>query len=179
MAFGENVTRLSLDDFYRDRSRLSDKRRSAINFDHPRAIDWKDVERVLAKFAAGGGVHIPKYDFTTHARAENGEFVKPKSLIIMDGLWLLRRPALRKLFSCRIFIHCPQHLRLLRRLGRDRVERGRDPANVRKQFLQQVVPMHDRFVAPQSRWANIVMKHPKENEISSLAQRIETLLKTN
>jgi uridine kinase len=178
-AFGKNATRLSLDDFYRDRSHLGTKRRRTINFDHPRAIDWKDVEQALEKFASGQGMRAPQYDFANHVRAEGGKFVKPKSLLIMDGLWLLRRPAIRKLFSCRIFIECPQRLRLLRRISRDLFERGRKAANAKNQFLRQVVPMHDRFVSPQLRWANMVVTNPSENEITGLAQKIKTLLKTN
>jgi uridine kinase len=171
--------RLSLDDFYRDRSHLSEKRRSRINFDHPRAIDWLDLERVLGKFAAGRSVQMPHYDFATHTRAARREPVKPKSLIIMDGLWLLRRPAVRKLFSHRIFIECPFRLRLFRRIRRDLAERGRTAANVKRQFLRQVVPMHDRFVSPQLRWADIVVTDPDEIEITSLARRIKTLLTHN
>ena len=177
--FGKKVTRLSLDDFYRDRSHLSEKRRSAVNFDHPRAIDWRDVGRVLGKLATGHGACKPQYDFATHARVQKGEFVKPKSLLIVDGLWLLRRPAIRKLFSCRIFIECPRRLRLFRRTSRDLFERGRNSANIKRQFLRHVVPMHNRFVSPQLRWANIVVTNPNENEITDLAQKIKTLLKQN
>jgi uridine kinase len=178
-ALGKRVTRLSLDDFYRDRSHLPAKRRNEINFDHPRAIDWNHVERVLEKFAEGKPAHLPRYDFTAHARKSRREFVKPKCLIIMDGLWLLRRPVVRKFFSCRIFIDCPRRLRLHRRIKRDRLERGRNAANIRKQFLRQVVPMHDRFVASQSRWANIIFTQPGRNQISQLASKIESLLERN
>src|SRR6186713_1367411 len=178
-AFGKNVTRLSLDDFYRDRSRLPVKRRSTINFDHPRAIDWKNVERVLKKFANGKAAHLPRYDFTVHERKSKGEFVKPKCLIIMDGLWLLRRPVVRRFFSCRIYIDCPRRLRLHRRLSRDLLERGRNRASVSKQFLRQVLPMHERFVASQSRWANILLTQPGPNRIHQLTSKIKTLLKTN
>lgn len=178
-ALGKSATRLSLDDFYRDRSHLPVKRRSAINFDHPRAIDWKNLERVLKKFADGQPARAPRYDFATHTRAAKGNFVKPKPFVIMDGLWLLRRPALRKLFCFRIYVDCPERLRLLRRLNRDLAERGRNPANVRQQFLQQVAPMHDRFVRPQAFCANIVVANPNETDVSQLAEKIKTLLQLN
>ncbi len=177
-AFGENATRLSLDDFYKDRSHLSLRRRSAINFDHPRAIDWANVERVLKRIAIGQNVEKPAYDFTQHARVRKGELLKPKAWIIMDGLWLLRRPAVRRFFSCRVFIKCPQRVCLRRRLDRDLTERGRGAAQVKKQFLQQVIPMHQRFVAPQLRWANIVMTKPQLDQVDKLAAKIKLLSKT-
>lgn len=178
-ALGKNATRLSLDDFYRDRSHLTAKRRSGINFDHPRAIDWKNVESVLGKFAEGRSARAPKYNFATHTRAAQGEFVKPKSLIIVDGLWLLRRPAVRKLFTCRIFIHCPRRVRLLRRLKRDLQERGRNRTAIKKQFDRHVAPMHDQFVSPQLRCANIVVTNPSESEVIRLAEKIKAILKSN
>ena len=177
--FGEKATRLSLDDFYLDRSHLPATRRSKINFDHPRAIDWKNVERVLQKFAAGKAARAPKYDFATHTRLADGQFVKPNSVVIVDGLWLLRRPVLRKLFSCRIFIDCPRRIRLQRRLNRDFRERGRDAGSIRKQFLGQVAPMHDRFVRPQLRRANIVISNPNAGEVASLAEQIKAVLNSN
>ncbi len=178
-SFGKKVARISLDDFYRDRSHLSVKQRNQINFDHPRAIDWKNVERVLNDFAAGRAVRTPKYNFTTHAREEKSISMKPKPLIIMDGLWLLRRPVLRRLFSCRIFVDCPGSICLRRRLERDLAERGRDASAVRKQFLKHVLPMQERFVASQLRWANVVIKQPSENQISQLTEQLKTILKTN
>lgn len=178
-ALGENSTRLTLDDFYHDRSHLPAKQRGAINFDHPRAIDWKIFEYVLGKFARGRAARAPRYDFATHSRIARREFVQPKPLIIVDGLWLLRRPAVRKLFSYRIFIKCSPRLRLHRRLSRDLAERGRDSTNIRKQFLEQVIPMHERFVSPQMGRANIVLTNPRESEVTHLAEKIKTQLNLN
>ncbi len=174
--FGKKAARLSLDDFYRDLSHLSPKRRCKINFDHPRAIDWKDLERVLGEIAAGRPAETPRYEFSTHARLPKGKFVKPKPLIIIDGLWLLRRRAVRRFFSCRIFINCPRSVCLRRRIDRDLVERGRDAVSVRKQFLEQVVPMHERFVASQVRWANVVLKKTSAGEAARLGAEVEKLL---
>lgn len=171
--FGNEVTRLSLDDFYRDRSHLTARRRGLINFDHPRAIDWKDVERVLSLLASGKAARIPKYDFSTHVRNPDGRIVKPKSLVIMDGLWLLRRPTVRRFFSCRVFIDCPKPLRLRRRIKRDRSERGRAASTVKKQFFQHVTPMHERFVATQLRWANIVLPATNTGDLRALADQLK------
>src|ERR1700759_826216 len=99
---GKTAARLSLDYFYRDRSHLSPARRARINFDHPRAIDWKSVERVLKDCRANRITQVPSYDFATHSRRARTHTLRPKPVILMDGLWLLRRPSLRKLFTLSI-----------------------------------------------------------------------------
>ncbi|MEO6036552.1 MAG: uridine kinase [Verrucomicrobiota bacterium] len=177
--FEKITTRLSLDDFYRDRSHLSEKQRAKINFDHPRAIDWESLERVLSSFAAGRSTEAPQYDFTTHSRLQKGKIVKPTLFVIIDGLWLLRRQELRRMFSCRVFIECPRRVCLSRRIARDLAERGRDAASVRQQYREQVAPMHERFVATQLRWANVVLKDANADTAAELGDKLEELLAQN
>ncbi len=178
-SLGQNATRISLDNFYRDRSHLSETRRNAINFDHPRAIDWPEVERALSSLAAGKRTRLPEYDFASHSRRENGAVVESKAVIIVDGLWLLRRPSLRRLFSCAIYLECPRTLCLRRRIQRDLTERKRDSASVRKQFLEHVLPMQERFVTSQKRWADIVVKKIDQSKINDLTEQIKQSLRTN
>jgi len=157
---GKEASRLSLDDFYLDRSSLTPIRREKINFDHPRAIDWPCVERVLCDCKAGRPTSLPRYDFSRHTRSPRRNPWRARPLIIMDGLWLLHRPAVRCLFDFRIFIDCSVRLRLRRRLERDVAERGRTRESVRHQFATTVAPMHERYVEPQVRWADIVVTSP-------------------
>lgn len=173
---GTKATRLSLDDFYRDRSHLSAKQMEKVNFDHPQAIDWKSLEWTLGRLASGRAANTPQYDFSSHSRLPKGKFVKPKPLIIIDGLWLLRRRAVRRFFSCRVFIDCPRSVCLRRRIDRDMIERGRSANGVREQFLKQVVPMHERFVAPQSRWATVVLNKTEAGEVARLGAELKKLL---
>lgn len=171
------AARLSLDDFYHDRSHLSPARRARINFDHPRAIDWPRVQTVLQDCLAGRSTHVPRYDFKTHARLVRPEILRPKPLIVMDGLWLLRRPGIRRLFGLRIFIDCPTKVRLNRRLARDLLLRGRDQASVQRQFWETVEPMNAQYVGPQARWAHMILKAPiSQTIVSQLVRqlRIET-----
>src|SRR6266478_2144711 len=132
-ALGPEACCLSLDNFYRDRSHLPPARREQINFDHPRAIDWPCLERVLKDCRAGRATHLPQYNFTSHTRLHTDLPYRPKTLVIVDGLWLLRRPAVRRLFDLRIFLDAPPRLRFRRRLARDVAERGRSPAAARRQ----------------------------------------------
>jgi len=156
-AFVRQAARLSLDDFYRDRSHVPPARRARVNFDDPRAIDWPAVERVLQVLRDGRPARVPVYDFATHCRLPRTKTLLPKPVVLVDGLWLLRRRTVRRLFALTVFIECPVRLRLRRRLARDVRERGRTPISVRWQFRETVEPMHRRHVAPQARWADVVL----------------------
>ncbi len=173
--FGADATRLSLDSFYRDRSYLPPKRREQVNYDHPRAIDWASLEQCLRDCRAGRCARVPVYDFKTHARSGTGALV-PKAVVIVEGLWLLRRPSLRQFFDLTVFIDCPTRLRLNRRMQRDLAERGRTPESIRRQFRETVGPMHQRFIATQSRFADIVLKQPlSEKTVLALGKRLERI----
>lgn len=176
-AFGALVATLSLDDFYHDRSHLPLARRAQGNFDHPRAIDWPLFKNVLRCGRAGQSAQVPRYSFSDHARLPRRERWSPAPLILCDGLWLLHRPSLRSLFDLKIYLECPTHLRLERRLTRDCAERGRSTASVREQFWKTVAPMHDQFVAPQADWADVVLHQPSsESELSMLVQRLREMI---
>jgi uridine kinase len=172
-ALAPQVTRLSLDDFYRDRCHLSPARRAQLNFDHPRAIDWGQVESVLNALLAGRAARVPVYDFKTHSRRANLTRVKPRPLIVMEGLWLLRRSPIRRLASLSIFLDCPSSLRLQRRILRDQAARGRTRASIQEQFNKLVEPMHVRYVASQAALADIVFRAaPGNREVRVLANRL-------
>jgi uridine kinase len=152
-----NAARLSLDSFYRDRSHLPAARRARLNFDHPHSIDWPALEMVLRELAAGKAAVCPGYDFETHCRRPKGVLIRPRPIVIVDGLWLLRRGAIRRIWGMSIFVDCPTRTRLERRLKRDVQSRGRTEASVREQFKATVEPMHRRYVAPQMKWADEIL----------------------
>lgn len=170
---GSKALRLSLDDFYIDRSHLSQKQRQRINYDHPRAIDWRVFESALTALLRHEPTEVPRYDFATHSRKPRGSVMKPKPFVLVDGLWLLRRPALRGLFSLKLFLGCPAKQRLERRLKRDEAVRGRSARSVREQFARAVEPMHCRFVEPQRRWADVVLPPSRTGaELDEIARAI-------
>lgn len=179
-ALGDDAARISLDDFYRDRSHFSEARRAKINFDHPRAIDWTFLENVLDELLAGNSTRIPRYDFKTHCREKLEIILEPKPIFLLDGLWLLRPRRLRELFNFRIFIECPTENRFRRRLTRDLRSRGRTREAVREQFQCAVEPMHKRFVEPQKRWADIVLQaNFGAREINDLVERLKRIRDRN
>jgi len=165
--------RLSLDDFYIDRSSCPASRRHRINFDHPRAIDWKAVEEALTQLAKGRPAKIPQYDFATHTRKPEGKVVQPRAVTLVDGLWPLHHARIRRLFDYAIFLACPASLRLQRRLRRDTTERGRTAESVRQQLSETVFPMHRKYVAPQERWSDLVVRRPLlARDVAQLARTI-------
>lgn len=172
-ALGRRAARLSLDDFYRDRSHLPVGRRGRINFDHPRAIDWVAFARVAEACLAGKPVRVPSYNFETHSRRAKPRLFHPKPITLVDGLWLLHRRKLRRLFGVSIFLKCSQTTRLRRRLARDLLSRGRAAASVRAQFRLTVAPMHTQHVAPQARWAQMVVREiPTACRVKLLAEKL-------
>ncbi len=173
--FKKEACLVSLDDFYRDRSHLPAKTRARINFDHPRSVDWSALEFVLQNCANGKKTVVPNYDFATHSRSPDGTQLLPKPLIVVEGLWLFRRPNLRRLFNYKVYIDCDPGLRLERRIKRDCIERGRTEETVREQFGKFVEPMHQRFISSQQRWADLIFTGaPTAQEIGQLVKRIES-----
>ncbi|HVV70831.1 MAG TPA: uridine kinase [Verrucomicrobiae bacterium] len=175
-ALHPHTTRLSQDDFYRDRSGIAASRRAAINFDHPRAIEWPELERAVLALAKGQRARIPCYDFKTHSRLRRPKTVVPKRIVLIDGLWLLRRRSLRMLYGLTLFLNCSTQTRLRRRLTRDLRSRGRRRNAVLHQFWTTVEPMHVRYVAPQARFADLILSGTETaGRIKRLAQLIQRL----
>ena len=174
---GERACHLQLDDFYRDRSHLPPARRSRMNFDVPQAIDWEWAARVLRECRSGQPTRVPRYDFATYCRQAEAPAWTPRPIVFVDGLWLLRSPAVRRLFDLAIFLDTPMELRHQRRIARDVAERGYTADEVQHRLSTAVTPMHDRYVEPQKKYADVVLAQPfEERELLSLADRLWTLL---
>jgi uridine kinase len=172
---GNEAVRVSQDDFYHDRSHLTPGRRARLNFDHPRAIDWKRLESVLLSFRAGRTASIPQYDFTTHGRLAGENLLTPARVIIVEGLWLFRRASLRACIDFKIFIRSTTELCAKRRLDRDVRERGRTREQVLDQLERYTIPMFNRFVAPQEKWADVLLEAPvTAADVQRVAGEIET-----
>ena len=170
---GDCAGHLQLDDFYRDRSHLPPHRRARLNFDVPRAIDWDAAEQALRACRAGEAVALPRYDFATHSRHAEPARWTPRPVVFVDGLWLLRPPAVRELFDYSVFLDVPEPLRHQRRLARDVAHRGYTAAAVAYQLETNVAPMHARYVEPQKRHAHLVLAQPfRPAELATLAREL-------
>ena len=176
-ALNPDAVHFSLDDFYRDTSRLRPERRAKINFDNPRTIDWPSMEKVVAELRAGRSPQMPRYDFKNHCRAKGKKLLTHKPVVLVDGLWLLHRRSLRRVFGLKIYIDCPTRTRRGRRLLRDLRTRGRSRASILEQLRNTVEPMHTRFVEPQQKWADVVLRHNfGPGEIRRLARELREKL---
>jgi uridine kinase len=172
---GDKAAHLQLDNFYRDRSHLPMSRRARLNFDVPDAIDWDEAERVLRDCRAGRPTRVPFYDFATHSRvaARACNVWSPRPVVFVDGLWLLRRPAIRELFDLKIFLDTPTGMRCSRRLTRDSIERGYTRAAIEQQLRAAVLPMHNRYVEPQKKVADLVLTQPfRERDLVALIEAL-------
>lgn len=168
---------VSLDNFYKDLSHIPLYEREKINFDEPSAIDWIEFETVLNRLinSENESVSMPIYDFATHTRKKERMRVKPGNIIIAEGLWLLHKEDLRRLFAYSIYVDCSDELRLQRRIERDVNQRGRSRESVIRQFNETVAPMHIKYVQPQKQFANLIVKSPFTNRE---LDRIEELIRS-
>ena len=178
--FGINACHLQLDDFYRDLSHLPMDERARRNFDVPDAIDWAAAERVLRDCRRGRSTTVPSYNFATHCRSAARNGWTPRPIVLVDGLWLLRPPAIRDLFALKIYLDTPPELRCSRRLARDVTERGYTRDAIEHQLRTTVVPMHDRYVEPQKQWADLALSQPfREDHLLALTDRLWHLVSQN
>ena len=142
------------DNFYFDQSRNFDFDGGAVNFDHPASIDFAALAESLVQLRDGQSANIPVYDFITHKRKSETLTIRPKPVIIVDGILIFHDPDVRVQFHERVFFDTPEELRFSRRLKRDVEERGRQPEGVQNQFFKQVKPMHDQYVEPSKAFAS-------------------------
>ncbi len=155
---GDVSTIIYQDNFYIDQSHLFDHDGGSVNFDHPDSLDLKLLAQCLGELRQGKTTQIPVYDFKTHSRQKTSLPVTPRKIVIVDGILIFHPEFLRSQFDEMVFFDTPEDLRFKRRLERDVHERGRTPEGVRAQFIRQVKPMHDQFVAPSMAYADCIIR---------------------
>ena len=170
----EAVRVLPLDNYYRDRSTLSPEERTRVNYDHPDAFDWDLVREHLDALARGEAVEMPQYDFEEHVRTDETVRVEPGEVVVIEGILALYDDAVRERLDLRLYVETDADVRVLRRIERDVEERGRDLAGVVEQYLTTVKPMHEQFVRPTKRDADLIIPEgANEKAVALLRERIE------
>lgn len=154
------VAVLPFDAYYRDLAGRPEAERRAVNFDHPDALDVELYCAHLDALRAGHAVGMPVYDFASHTRTGETVRIEPASLVVAEGILLLSIDGVADRLDYSVFLDVPHEVRFERRLARDTVERGRDIADVHRQFDDSVAPMHERFVQPYGHRADVVYSHP-------------------
>lgn len=155
----EKVAHVSLDDYYKDFRDLPFEERAKINYDHPKAFDWKLMNSQLKALKNGETIEKPIYDFTTHSRSEKTEIVEPKELILIEGIMALVNRELRSIGDLSIFISASRERRLVRRIERDMKERGRTYDSIIEQYFTTVLPMFEEIIAPSQYYADLIINN--------------------
>jgi len=162
----DHVVVMHQDSYYHDHANLSFDERSRINFDHPSAFDSDLLVEHLKALLAGTAIQQPVYDFTTHTRSKEVVDVAPRQIILLDGILILHDPDIRELMDIRVFMDCEADVRLMRRIRRDMAERARTLDSIMTQYEKHVRPMHDQFVDPSKKYADIIIPHGGLNEVA-------------
>jgi uridine kinase len=149
--------------YYRDRSQVPPAERSGLNYDEPAALENDLLAAHLATLKSGRAIECPQYDFSTHTRAARTERIEPARIVVVEGILLFATPVLRDAFDLRIFVDTDDDIRLMRRIRRDIVERGRDIDAIEAQYRATVRPMHLLHVAPSKRFSHLIVPEGGEN----------------
>ncbi len=158
------VSVLRADWYYREQSDIPQEERARLNYDHPDALEFDMLRRHLKTLQEGKSIEAPRYNFVTHNRMKDTETINPTPVIITEGILLFADESLRDMFDLKIFVDTDGDLRLLRRLHRDVSERGRSFDSCINQYLDTVRPMHETFVEPTKKHADIIVPASQPND---------------
>ncbi len=175
----DRIEWISHDSYYRNFEGLSAEELHLINFDHPDSLETELLARHLDVLCKGSSVAVPVYDFATYARKiDDMHHVEPRKVIIVEGILVLAEPELRKRIDIKLYVDTPPDIRFLRRLMRDIKTRGRSVESVIEQYMTTVRPMHEEFVEPSKRHADLIIPEGGENlvAIDAIIARVERLL---
>ena len=164
--FGDVVTVLSHDNYYRRHDELTYEERCKINYDEPAALETDLMAYHLDLLRKGESIECPVYDFSQHNRSDETITVKPKRVIIVEGILIFENEPLRNLMDIKIFVDTDADVRLCRRIKRDVNKRGRTLESVLTQYQETVKPMHEKYVEPSKKFADIVVPEGGKNLVA-------------
>ncbi|MBQ8563739.1 MAG: uridine kinase [Firmicutes bacterium] len=177
--FHDHIAILSHDFYYKRHDQLSYEERTRLNYDHPNAFDTDLMIEHIHQLKAWKVVQRPVYDFTMHNRVDHTVAVHPAKVVVVEGILIFENQELRDLCDIKVFIDTDADVRILRRILRDVSERGRTLDSVVTQYLTTVKPMHEQFVEPSKKYADIIVPEGGYNRVAleMLNERIHALLK--
>jgi uridine kinase len=162
--FGEDIAVISHDAYYKAHPDMSFEERSKLNYDHPDSFESDRMAEDVRKLIKGYAIDMPVYDYVNHNRSDETVRVEPKTVIVMEGILILENKELRDLMDIKIFVDTDADERLMRRIKRDMIERGRSIESIIDQYSKTVKPMHEEFVEPSKKHADIIIPRGGENE---------------
>ena len=164
--FGGHVSVLYHDNYYKQHDDMPFEERCKLNYDHPDAFDTDRMIRDIRPLRWGETIHCPTYDYTAHNRSAETVEVRPTKVILIEGILIFENKELRDLMDIKIFVDTDADVRILRRILRDVKERGRSLDSVVEQYLTTVKPMHEQFVEPSKRCADIIVLEGGHNIVA-------------
>ena len=164
--FGGDVSVVYHDNYYKRHDDLTYEERTKLNYDHPNAFDTPLLIEHLEELRAGRAVECPIYDYTVHNRSENTVTIRPAKVIVVEGILIFAEPELCRRMDVKIFVDTDADVRILRRIVRDTRDRGRDLESIVTQYLTTVKPMHEMFVEPSKRNADIIIPEGGHNQVA-------------
>lgn len=176
---GKDIAIIKHDDYYKDQSHLTPAERKLTNYDHPQSLENELLISQLKDLISGKSIKKPIYDFVIQTRSDKYEIVEPQKVIILDGILILEDERIRELADIKIFVECDEDIRLIRRIRRDMVERGRDFDHIIEQYLTTVKPMYHHFVSKTKRYADLIIPNDFSHSVASdlLIEKIKSILK--
>ena len=164
--FGDDVSVLSHDNYYKRHDELTFEERAKLNYDEPEALDTSLLVYQLDQLRHNMSIDCPVYNFTLHNRSNETIHVEPKRVIIVEGIMIFVDPDLRSLMDIKIFVDTDADIRLCRRIKRDVTKRGRSLESVINQYKETVKPMHEKYVEPSKKYADLVVPEGGKNQVA-------------
>ena len=176
--FGNRITVLRHDDYYKSQKDIPFEQRASLNYDHPDAFDTSLLIRHLDALREGQAVECPIYDYTMHDRSQTTRHVEATAVVLLEGILIFENPELLSRLDMKIFVDTDADVRIIRRIVRDVNERGRSLESVITQYLSTVKPMHEAFVEPSKKNADIIIPEGGQNPVAygMIIQRIQSHL---
>ena len=163
--FGDGITVIGHDNYYKAHDDMTYEERTHLNYDHPNAFDTERMIEDVKKIKAGEIVDIPVYDYGAHNRSHKTQTIMPQRVVVLEGILLLYDAQPRNLMDVKIFVDAPADERLVRRIKRDMAERERSLQSVLTQYQDTVRPMHEQFVEPTKAYADVIIPRGGENHV--------------
>lgn len=161
--FGNDIAVISHDNYYKAHDDMLFEERGRLNYDHPDAFESERMAEDVRRLIKGSPIEMPTYDYCMHTRSSKTIVVEPKRVIIIEGILVLESRALRDLMDVKIYVDTDADERLIRRIKRDMLERGRSIESIIAQYSDTVKPMHEEFVEPSKKYADVIIPRGGEN----------------
>ncbi|EEI85424.1 uridine kinase [Anaerococcus lactolyticus] len=176
--FKDDLVVVGHDNYYRAHDDIDFEERKLLNYDHPQAFDTDLFCEDLKKLLAGLEIDMPLYDYKIHTRSKDTVKVRAKKIILIEGILVLYDKKIRELTDTKVFVDADSDIRLKRRILRDTVERGRSLESCLTQYIEQVKPMHEKYVEPSKKYADIIIPRGAKNikGIEILSKHIENII---